>query len=174
MCSGAGAQKAARSSAHKRKSDGHSAVWTYTVDDTGETSACGGHLLAASFFTGEWRAKEVKRADSLKRKKEFRYTYRVGKSQSGRYMALVYAKSRMASPRVGFSVSKKIGNSVVRNRVKRRMREAVTPLIQELQPGYQMIFIAREQIVEAPFPAIGSAMETMLLRAGLIKKDARQ
>ena len=114
----------------------------------------------------------MKRSDSLKRKKEFRYTYRAGKSHASKLCALVAAKNRTASVKIGFSVSKKIGNSVMRNRVKRRMREAVTPLIPSMRPGYNYIFIAREAIVNAPFADIGAAMQQLIRRAELKKEEA--
>lgn len=114
----------------------------------------------------------MKRSDSLKRKKEFRYTYRAGKSHAGKLCALVTAKNRTARAQIGFSVSKKIGNSVTRNRVKRRMREAVTPLIPAMRPGYNYIFIAREAIVNAPFADIFSAMDLLLTRAERKREEA--
>ena len=134
-------------------------------------------MLAASFFERGARAShreqtgKVKRADSLKRKKEFRYTYRAGKSQSNRLCALVFSNNRAGSVKIGFSVSKKIGNSVCRNRVKRRMREAVTPLIPSITGGRNVIFIAREAIVEASFVEICSGMRALLSRAGLLQRE---
>ena len=113
----------------------------------------------------------MKHSDSLRRKKEFRYTYRVGKSCGGKLLALVYAKSRTTSAKIGFSVSKKIGNAVVRNRVKRRMREAVTPLIPVIKGGTNLIFIARDSIIDAPFLSIREAMLSQLERAGLITAE---
>ena len=112
----------------------------------------------------------MKRSDSLKRKKEFRYTYRAGKSQSNKLCALVYARNRVGAVRIGFSVSKKIGNSVARNRTKRRMREAITPLIPGIRKGFNIIIIAREAIVEAPFADIRAAMRLLLERASLTDK----
>lgn len=111
----------------------------------------------------------MKRSESLRKKKEFRYTYRVGKSTGHRLLALVYARRRERAPRIGFSVSRKIGNSVVRNRVKRRMREAATPLIPEIRNNVNLIFIARDAVVDAPFLEIRAAMYALLMRAGLIK-----
>jgi len=110
----------------------------------------------------------LKRSDSLKRKKEFRYTYRAGKSVPGHLTVLVYTKNRQSKTRVGFSVSKKIGGAVQRNRVKRRLREAITPLLPSLKPGYNIIFIARSPLLEAPFQSISGGISSQLRKAHLL------
>ncbi len=81
--------------------------------------------------------------------------------------ALVYVKSRVPAARVGFSVSKKIGGAVVRNRVKRRMREAVTPLLPRLRGGVNVIFVARAPIVDASFQDICAGMAQLIEKTGL-------
>lgn len=90
-------------------------------------------------------------------------------------MVLIHARSNHNSVRVGFSVSKKLGNSVVRNRVKRRMRESFGPMIPDVKNGYSLIFIAREPIVNADYTAIQRNMRNLLRKAGLTEKeDIRQ
>ena len=113
----------------------------------------------------------MKRSDSLKRKKEFRYTYRAGRSIPGHLTVLVYTKNRQSKTRVGFSVSKKIGGAVQRNRVKRRLREAITPLLPSLKHGYNIIFIARTPLLEAPFQSIVSGLTNQLRKASLFQGE---
>ena len=88
---------------------------------------------------------------------------------------LVYAKAgkkpKQPPVHVGFSVSKKLGNSVVRNRVKRRLRESFGPMIPCVKDGYNLIFIAREPVVGEKFTAIQSVMRSLLRRANLLKTE---
>ena len=97
--------------------------------------------------------------------------YRKGSSKANDLLVLVYARSRTGGVHVGISVSKKIGNSVRRNRVKRRLRESFSPVIPRVKEGYNIIFIAREPVAEAKFTAIGAAVHNLLRRADLLKKE---
>ena len=109
----------------------------------------------------------LKRCFSLKRNKTFRYVYRKGKSIPSKMLVMIYNKSKTGMVKVGFSVSKRIGNSVTRNRVKRRLREAFRPLIPEITPGYDIIFIARDAVKDAELTEIAGSMQSLLKRAGL-------
>lgn len=112
------------------------------------------------------------RSCTLKRHKEFRYTYARGRAQSLPLFTLVYAKSRNVSVRVGFSVSKRVGNAVQRNRAKRRMRAALTPMIAHIAGGFNVIFVAKPDVLEAPFAELQKQMETLLRRAELWRNEA--
>ncbi len=115
--------------------------------------------------------KVLKRCYTLKRNKNFRRVYRKGKSVSGTLLVLVYARAREKKLHVGLSVSKRIGNSVVRNRVKRRLRESFTPMIPCVKSGYDLIFIAREPVVQAKFTEIEKAMRKLLRKAALLVEE---
>jgi ribonuclease P protein component len=86
-------------------------------------------------------------------------------------LTLVYAKSRNETVRVGFSVSKRVGNAVRRNRAKRRMRAAFTPLLPHLPGGQNVIFIAKPDVVDAPFSELQRQTETLIRRAGLWRDE---
>lgn len=115
----------------------------------------------------------LKRCFSLKRNKQFRQVYRKGKSVACRELVLIYAKNRSDMVHVGFSVGKKLGNSVVRNRVKRRLREAFRPNLPLLLPGFDLIVIARDAARDAPFSSLADSLRYLLRKAGLFQKPKR-
>ena len=110
----------------------------------------------------------MKRRFSLKRNKEFRYVYRNGKSVACRNLVLIYKKNNTGLLRVGFSVSKKIGNSVKRNLIKRRLRSAFDRYIPDINPDYNLIVIARQPILLSKFDEICSSVGYTLNKAGLL------
>lgn len=101
---------------------------------------------------------------SLGRNKHFQYVYRRGKSFPGRLMVLVYLKAR--DVKVGFSVSAKVGNSVVRNRVRRLMREDFR-MERPALAGGKYIFIARSGAARAKHQDLTREMAYLLRKAGL-------
>ena len=119
------------------------------------------------------KVRPLKRCFSLKRNKQFRQVYRKGKSVACRELVLIYAKNRSDMVHVGFSVGKKLGNSVVRNRVKRRLREAFRPNLPLLLPGFDLIVIARDAARDAPFSSLADSLRYLLRKAGLFQKPKR-
>lgn len=118
--------------------------------------------------TSEWSV-VLKRSYSLKRNKEFRYVYRSGKSVGSKLLVLIYIRTKHPGIRIGFSVGKRIGNAVCRNRVKRRLREAVSPLLPHIQSGYRLIFIARSPITDTEYRRIESTVRYLVDKAELLR-----
>lgn len=110
----------------------------------------------------------MKRCYSLKRNKEFRRVYKAGKSVVGHAMVLIYLKGPAEGVRVGFAVGKRIGGAVVRNKVKRRLREAVTPLLPEITPGCRLVFVARSPITGVTYREIENTVRRLVSKAGLV------
>lgn len=91
----------------------------------------------------------------LKKRKDFGFIYRRGKSYAARRVAINFVKSRNKSELlIGFSASKKVGNAVTRNRVKRLMRESVRLHIDTINPGYRIIFNARVASANSDFESL--------------------
>jgi len=112
----------------------------------------------------------MQRAFRLRKNKQFQYVYHRGKSCACREMVLLYVRSPHLQ--VGFSVSRKVGNSVVRNRVKRRLREQFRLFLPRLRPGLYVL-IAREVAVRADSRRLRAAMEQLLRGQGHLREDTR-
>ena len=109
----------------------------------------------------------MNRRYTLKRNKDFKYVYRTGKSAGSKNLVLVYRLRKTSDIKIGFSVSKKIGNSVVRNKIRRRMKEAARLLLPYTDKKVLMILIARQPIVNASYQRIVSDTAYLLKKAGL-------
>jgi ribonuclease P protein component len=84
---------------------------------------------------------------------------------------LIIHENQNEEVRVGIAAGRSLGMAVQRNRAKRMIRAAVHPLLNSLQPGKDLIWIARKPMLEASFPQIQEAMLTLLRRANLLNSN---
>jgi ribonuclease P protein component len=94
----------------------------------------------------------VQRRHRLSRSRDFDAVYRQGKSVSTRALVLYWFERHddaEADPRVGIAVPRKVGAAVVRNRVKRQLREAWRMQLERVTPGRDYIVLARPGLAEA-------------------------
>lgn len=103
----------------------------------------------------------------LRKNKEFRYVYRKGKNLAGKLLILIAAPNRQG-PKVGFSVGKKVGKAVVRNRQKRRLRAAFFPLLPRLKPNVSYLFIARTPCAGKNYQELEHQMHELLKKGGYL------
>jgi len=107
----------------------------------------------------------------LRRKKDFSAIYNKGKSVGERYVVLFYKKNDLPYNRTAFLASKKVGNSVIRNRARRLMKESYRVFEQKLESGYDLIWIARKTINNLKCADVKKSMESALKKAGILKKE---
>jgi ribonuclease P protein component len=97
------------------------------------------------------RRKPVQRRHRLSRSRDFDAVYRQGRSVSTRFLVLYWfpRDDGVDEPRLGLAVPKGNGSAVVRNRIKRQLREAWRSSLPQVQPGRDYVLIARPGIAEA-------------------------
>ena len=106
----------------------------------------------------------------LRRKKDFSAIYNKGRSIGERYVVLFCRKNNLTFNRTAFLASKKVGNSVLRNRARRLMKESYRELEQNLERGYDLIWIARNTICNLKCADVKKSMEAALKKSGIPKK----
>lgn len=95
--------------------------------------------------------------------------YNRGKSFATYNLVLYYYPNNSNINRVGFSVSKKIGNAVVRNKVKRRLRE-IMRLKKDLKKGFDIIIIARKPVIKLDYSGMERDLDKLFNKAGIQNK----
>ncbi len=88
---------------------------------------------------------------SLKKNFQFRYVYQKGKSFANRRLVMYVIKNSTGENRLGISVSKKVGKSVVRSHVTRLLRESYRSMEGQLKKGYDIVVIARVSCKDASY-----------------------
>ena len=112
------------------------------------------------------RVAAVRGAQYLTKRAQFTLVYDEGSSWISNLVVMKALPNGLTLSRYGFTVSRRVGKAVVRNKVKRLLREIIrqTPI----QPGWDIIFIARSSAARANYVSIGKSVRGLLLRAGLL------
>ena len=102
----------------------------------------------------------------LKKRKTFNYLHQRGKRQSGEFVVVYFCAA--GSLKIGFSASKKVGNSIIRHRSARLMREAMRPLLPKVNAHTNMIIVAKPELPKQHLLYITLDLENTLKKAGLM------
>ena len=112
----------------------------------------------------------MKFSSALKLNHIFRRLYATSGHANG-YLVLYARKNRMNTNRVGVTVGKKLGHAVVRNRVRRRLREVYRLNEERFAPGWDIVVVARTRCIQADFGKLTQAYLSLAEKAGILRQE---
>lgn len=110
----------------------------------------------------------MQRDSRLRKSSDFAAVWSEGRTRADKLFVLKVRPNGFGVTRFGFSVSKRIGNAVARNRVKRRLREAVRAA--PVEAGFDIVIVARNGAAEADFSRIERSIHNLLRRARVLSQ----
>jgi ribonuclease P protein component len=110
----------------------------------------------------------LSRNQRLRRTSDFKAVYTRGRSYVHPALVVHVLKVDGQDARIGYSVSKKLGGAVTRNRIKRRLRAACAPLLPSLDRGTDTVIVARMKCLELKTAELASILRAQFERAGII------
>ena len=113
----------------------------------------------------------LKRVNRLKKRYQFNYVYKSGEHYSGEHIVLYTASSKTKNIKVGLAVTKKVGHAVVRNKIRRRLREIIKKQLPNLKQNYNIIVVARENVTEASFEQLNLEFDKLIKKAKLKNEE---
>ncbi|MBQ6150646.1 MAG: ribonuclease P protein component [Mogibacterium sp.] len=105
---------------------------------------------------------------TLRKQSDFARVYKQGKSKGGRFAVILYRRNGLKYTRTAFVSSKKVGNSVERNRSRRLMKAAYRAVKTNVKSGYDIIFVARNAIIGCKEPEVEKQLKKSLESTGIL------
>lgn len=93
----------------------------------------------------------------LKKDQDFKRVYRNRKTYGNRNFTLYLKPNRSQEVRIGFSISKKVGNAVFRNQTKRRLKMLYRDHCSEMKPGFDLVLVVKNNVADLSFSQLKSA-----------------
>lgn len=108
---------------------------------------------------------ELRIVDRLRKRRDFLAAAKAEKAGVASFLLQGRDRHDLGETRIGLTVTKKIGNAVVRNRIRRRLREAARTVIPASgRPGYDYVMVARPHALRAPYPDLVRDLERAISR----------
>lgn len=115
----------------------------------------------------------VKYTSSLKENRQFRRLYAKGKSSATPYLAFYCRRNGQKSSRLGITVGGKVGKAVLRNKVRRRLREIYRLHEDKLQPGYDLVVVARVKAGICRYAVLEQSFLQLAKKLNLLRQEKR-
>ena len=115
----------------------------------------------------------MKQFNSIKKNKDFKEVYQNGKSLANRLLVMYVLKTDKQDTRIGISVSKKVGNSVVRHHITRLIRESFRLHEGMVETGLDIVVVARVTAKEEKYKTIESAYLHLCGLHNILKKESK-
>lgn len=106
----------------------------------------------------------------IRKNMEFKKVYKIGKNYWNRNFVLYISKNKLDYTRIGFTLTKKIGNAVTRNKVRRKMKEICRLNFYNIKKGYDLVFIAKKSTVNLSYDEIEKSIIHILKISKTLKK----
>ena len=105
---------------------------------------------------------------TIKQNYEFRRLYSKGKSCANAYLVVYCRKNRAGRSRIGYTVSNKVGHAVVRNRIRRRLREIYCLHERQIARGYDLVVVSRVRARTVDYHQLEAAFLSACAQLGLL------
>jgi len=113
----------------------------------------------------------LKKEFRLRKQRDIENVFDKGAYFSERFLAIKVIKNDMSFSRFGFVVSNKISKKAVeRNRAKRLLRESIRLSQKKIKPGYDVMFVSKNGIINKDFEEVKGSVEKVLKSSGLLEK----
>lgn len=122
-------------------------------------------------FCAVFQGDTMERRERIRKSSHFRFVYNHGKSLVDENVVIYITKNGKTFNRIGISVSKKVGKSVVRNRVRRVIRESYRVNKNMFKRGYDIVIVARVRAAKANYKEISSSIIKLLGKGGLVVQE---
>jgi ribonuclease P protein component len=105
----------------------------------------------------------------LRKNLEFKKVYSGGKNYWNRNLTLYKKKNNLQETRFGITITKKVGKAVIRNKIRRRIKEIYRKNLYRIKSGYDLIIIPKQNVVDISYKELESAMIHILKISNMLK-----